>query len=130
MTDSDRIAMDVFPGANAPEACLSAAEARALRRASTPVVVTCSCCGSDLLHPLEWEKTGQGWLVTVRCPECRSEQAVAFDRRSMERFVAQLHGQKRALARDLARLSLGRFSAEAQGFIRALRAGHILPTDF
>jgi len=131
MTNADRIVVEVFPDGSGAETLVSAEEARALRRASAPAaVVDCCRCGSDLVHPLDWEKTKSGWLVTLRCPECRSEYAAVFDAQLMERFVAQLHAQKRALAHDLARLSLGRFADDAQRFVAALRADHILPSDF
>ena len=131
MARTDRIVVEVFPDGSGAETLVSAEEARALRRAASPAVaIDCCCCGSDLVHPLDWERTNGGWLVTLRCPECRHEFAAAFDEELMQRFIAQLHAQKRALAHDLARLSLGRFAEDAQRFVAALRAGHILPSDF
>jgi hypothetical protein len=130
MANADRIVVEVFPDGSGAETLVSAEEARALRRAASAAAVDCCYCGSDLVHPLDWERMNGGWLVTLRCPECRLEFAAAFDEELMQRFIAQLHAQKRALAHDLARLSLGRFAEDAQRFVAALRAGHILPSDF
>ena len=133
MTDGQMIELPVFPNGSDTETLVSADEARALRRASglPGVEITCPECGSDLVYPLDWEATSAPfWLVTTRCPECDSEHDRPMQRWLVERFVAQLHRQKRALGDDLARLSLGSFCDEVERFVAALQAGHIQPMDF
>jgi len=112
---------------------VTAEEARDLRRAPGCEVpeITCGSCGSDLVFPIDWENTSQTmWLVTLRCPECRAEYDEPMERWRVERFVAQLHTQKRALARELARFTLSSFVVEVERFVAALKAGHIQPDDF
>ena len=117
-----------------PEMLLFGATAHPRPRTATAMVLTdtsCQHCGSNLVHPLDWENpTEDLWLLALRCPECEREWVAALSRPSVERFIARLHAQKRALASDLARLTSHCFLEEAKRFVAALHAGHILPTDF
>ena len=128
-----RVILSLLPDDSDPEVVVTAQEARDLRRipGSEAVEILCGSCGSDLVFPVDWESRCQTmWLVTLRCPECDAEYDEPMERWRIERFVAQLHTQKRALARELARLTLSAFALEAERFVAALWAGHIRPEDF
>lgn len=130
-TQAVKIAL--FDGCDAEETLLFGEAARAQRCVDAPPQAESLCrhCGSELGHPLDWEHpTDELWLLTLRCPECECEWVVAMDQPVIERFIAHLHAQKRALARDLARLSTTRFAEEAKRFTSALHADRVLPADF
>ena len=110
-----RVVLSLLPDGSDAETLVTAEEARDLRRGPAPELeeILCSSCCSDLVLPVDWESTSRTmWLVTLRCPECGAEYDEPMERRRVERFVAQLHAQKRALARELARLTLSAFAVE------------------
>jgi hypothetical protein len=128
-----RVILSVLPDGSDAEVLVTEQEARDLRRGSSPepAEITCAACGSDLVFPIDWENTSQTmWLVTLRCPECRTEYGETLERWRIERFVAQLHTQKRALAKELARFTVSSFVLDMERFVAALMAGHIQPEDF
>jgi len=107
--------------------------ARAQRRATAGPVseVCCRSCGSDLVHPLAWESTSEEvWLLQLRCPECELVFDIALNRYSMERYVTQLHSQKRALAHDLAYWDLACFREDMERLLRLIGDDTVLPADF
>ena len=133
MAEDFEIELFVFRTGTEAETIVFGEAARERRRATIAagVEVACLACGSDLVYPLEWEKTDADmWLVTLRCPECHRVYDTALERPAVERFVGQLHSQKRALAHDLAKWSLARFLEETERFVEALRGNHVLPMDF
>jgi hypothetical protein len=98
-----RVVLSLLPDGSDAETLVTAEEARDLRRGAGPETaeVLCSSCRSDLVLPVDWESTSKTmWLVTLRCPECGAEYDEPMERRRVEGFVAQLHAQKRALARE------------------------------
>ena len=127
-----RIVLSVLPDGSDAEVLCTAQEARDLRYGGAePAEITCASCGSDLVFPVDWENTLENtWLVVLRCPECDAEYEEALERWRIERFVTQLHTQKRALAKELARFITSSFVLEAKRFVAALNAGHIQPEDF
>jgi hypothetical protein len=127
-----RIVLSVLPDGTDAEVLVTAQEARDLRCGDAePAEMTCASCGSDLVFPIDWENTSETtWLVALHCPECGTEYEEALDRWRIERFVTQLHTQKRALAKELARFTTSSFALEAERFVAALQAGHIQPEDF
>jgi hypothetical protein len=127
-----RVVLSVLPDGSDAEVLVTAQEARDLRsNGAEPAEITCASCGSDLVFPIDWENTSETiWLVTLRCPECRAEYEETLERWRIERFVAQLHSQKRALAKELARFTMSSFVLDAERFVAALKAGHIQPEDF
>jgi hypothetical protein len=130
---AQRVVLSVLSDGSDAEVLVTAQEARDLRRfpGSEAAEILCASCGSDLVFPFDWESTCRTmWLVTLRCPECGAEYDEPMQRWRVERFVAQLHAQKRALARELARLELSAFALEVEPFVAALKAGHIRPEDF
>ena len=128
-----RVILSLLPDGSDAETLVTAEEARDLRRGPNSELeeILCASCRSDLVMPVDWESTSRTmWLVTLRCPECGAEYDEPMERGRVERFVAQLHAQKRALARELARLTLSAFAVEVETFVAALQAGHIQPEDF
>ena len=128
-----RVVLSVLPDGSDAEVLVTAQEARDLRRTdgTEPPEITCAACGSDLVFPIDWENTVRTtWLITLRCPECRAEYGETLESWRIERFVAQLHTQKRALAKELARFTMSSFILDIERFVAALKAGHIQPEDF
>jgi hypothetical protein len=128
-----RVVLSLLPDGSDAELLLTDQEARDLRRrpGSEAAEILCGACGSDLVFPLEWDNDSRTtWQVTLRCPECGATSAEHMECWRVERLVAQLHGQKRALARELARFVVSAFVVEAERFVAALKAGHIQPEDF
>jgi hypothetical protein len=128
-----KVVLSVLPDGSDAEVLMTAQEARDLRRGAglEPAEITCAACGSDLIFPIDWEDTSRATcLVTLRCPECRMEYGETLERWRIERFVAQLHAQKRALAKELARFTVSSFVLDIERFVAALKADHIQPDDF
>ena len=127
-----RVVLSVLPDGSDAEVLVTEQEARDLRRGDgEPAEITCASCGSDLVFPTDWENTSETtWLVALRCPECHAEYEETLERWRIERFVTQLHTQKRALAKELARFTMSSFVLDAERFVAALKAGHIQPEDF
>lgn len=99
--------------------------------ASPAEVHVCPVCRGDLVHPVDWERTGDAtWRLRLRCPECETERTVEMDRPQVERLNRELYHGAQTLAREAERLSRQNFEDEAQRFIRALRRGLIEPIDF
>jgi len=127
------IELFVFEDGTRREIILFGDAARAQRRATSGPVseVCCRTCGSDLVHPLAWESTSEEvWLLQLRCPECELVFDIALGRYSMERYVTQLHAQKRALAHDLAYWDLACFREDVERLLRLIGEDRVLPTDF
>jgi hypothetical protein len=128
-----RVVFSLLPDGSDAEVLVTAQEARDLRRVpgSEAAEILCGSCCSDLVFPVDWQSTSETmWLVKLRCPECDAEYDEPMERWLVERFVAQLHTQKRALAGELARFTLSAFALETERFVAALNAGHIQPDDF
>lgn len=99
---------------------------------ATPAEVhVCPVCGGDLVHPVDWERTGDAvWQLRLRCPECETERCVAMGRPEVEQLNRELYHGAQALAREAERVSRQNFEDEARRFIDALRSGDIEPIDF
>jgi ribosomal protein S27E len=129
------VSIDLFTFADGSthETIVFGEAARAQRRATSgPVVeVCCRSCGSDLVYPLAWESTSkETWMLRLRCPDCEAAYDVALGRYTMERFVTQLHSQKRALTHDLARWELACFREETERLMLLIAEDRVLPVDF
>jgi len=93
--------------------------------------VTCQRCESDLIHAVSSRPISEEtWEVEVRCPECEWHVAIVVGRYVMERFIAQLHRQKRALACDLEHLDSARFREDVERDLALIREDILLPADF
>jgi hypothetical protein len=132
MADGVRIELFVFPDGIQEETIVFGDAAREQRLAAGGgLVVACRHCGSDLVFPVDWERTASGtWLVSLSCAECHCQDDVALDRMVLERFIAQLHRQRRLLQRDAERWSQACFKEEAERFVAALWRGDVQPFDF
>ena len=91
----------------------------------------CGGCGSQLVHPLDWEPVGTShWQVTLRCPDCRWEGTGVFDEPTVHRFDDALERGVEDLRADLRVLERANMRHFADRFTAALAAGQILPEDF
>lgn len=133
MEDGTSIELFSFTDERTTETIVFGEAAREQRRTPSTAAtqICCRSCGSDLIHPTEWERTGKEmWLLLMRCPDCETVYDVALGRFSMERLIAQLHDQKRALALELDRWSLARFREEVEGLLALIGDDRVLPFDF
>jgi hypothetical protein len=116
------------PGSeSAPDtACPIATSAPAPREAHV-----CPLCGSPLVHPTDWQRTGAAcWLVTLRCPNCETVRTITLIREEVERLNRALYEGTERLARQADQLVRHHFEEETAKFVAALDADLILPIDF
>jgi len=107
--------------------------ARQARKAAIAPAVELCCrdCGSDLVTPLRWEQTDEEtWYLALRCPECESVDDIVLGRSTMERFIAQLHAQKRALIADLRHWERARFREDVERLLALVDADLVVADDF
>ena len=91
----------------------------------------CLLCGSDLVHPLDWEESGpDNWRVTLRCPNCEDIREGIFSQATVEVYYEELDVGAKALARDYRRLMRANMTDEVDRFAEALRTDALLPEDF
>lgn len=91
----------------------------------------CGTCGSDLVHPVEWEEAGAThWEVTLRCPNCEWSGTGVFDQSTVDRFDEELDRGMVVLVSDLKRLAQENMEVEIERFVGALQADAVLPEDF
>ena len=91
----------------------------------------CPVCHGDLVHPVDWERTGDtAWRLRLRCPECETERTVMMGRPEVEHLNRELYHGTQELAREAQRVSRQNFEEEARHFIAALHRGDIEPIDF
>lgn len=91
----------------------------------------CGSCGSQLVQPDDLARAGASyWQITLRCPECEWSGTGVFDDESVARLEIAMEAAQDALVSDLVTLARTNFEAEAEAFIAALHAGHIVPEDF
>jgi hypothetical protein len=91
----------------------------------------CPLCGSPLVHPTEWQRSGPAtWRITLRCPNCETQRTVTLDRQEVERLNRALYEGTEHLARQADQLVRRHFQEETAKFVAALDADLILPIDF
>lgn len=94
-------------------------------------VHVCPVCRGDLVHPVDWRRTGESaWSLRLRCPECETERDVVMGRSEVEQLNRELYRGTQELAREAQRVSRQNFEDEARRFVAALRHGDIQPIDF
>lgn len=133
MDNGTSIELFSFTDERTTETIVFGEAARELRRdpAGPSTAVCCRDCGSDLLHPLEWDSANEEtWRMVLRCPDCESVYETVMGRYTVERFIAQLHGQKRALCLELERWSRARFREEVERLLALIDDERVLPIDF
>ena len=91
----------------------------------------CRCCGSDLVHPIDWEEVASdNWRLQLRCPNCEWIGEGTFDQGTVEQLDVELDNGTQVLVRDLRQLMHANMEEEVERFAAALHAGHIWPMDF
>jgi hypothetical protein len=91
----------------------------------------CSACDSNLVYPVEWEEAGAThWRVELRCPNCEWAGAGVHEQAVVERFDAELDRGTENLLEDLHSMSRANMEDDVERFAKALRDGHVLPSDF
>ena len=92
---------------------------------------TCPVCGSRLVYPVDWERSGDAaWTLQLRCPECETRREVTLGRASVEHFNRELYQGAQAMAREAERLSRRNFEEEVERIVVALERDLIQPMDF
>ena len=96
-----------------------------------PDAHTCPVCGSRLVYPVDWERSGDAaWTLQLRCPECETRREVTLGRASVEHFNRELYHGAQAMAREAERLSRRNFEDEVERIVVALERDLIQPMDF
>jgi hypothetical protein len=150
--DDHRIEVFVFPDGRSVEMLVFDASARR-RGAATPVpldarhcapccapappprededVHECPVCGSALVYPVDWERSGDAaWTLDLRCPECETRREVVLGRASLDRFNHELYRGSQAIAREADFVTRRNFEDEVERIVVALERDLILPMDF
>ncbi len=97
----------------------------------TEALHRCGDCGSELVHPVQWEEADpSSWSVVLRCPECEEQREGVFAQEAVDALDQELDRGTDALARDYRRLLRANMAEEVDRFAAALRADAILPEDF
>ena len=97
----------------------------------TDALHRCKGCGSELVHPVQWEEaTPSSWSVVLRCPECEEHQEGVFAQEAVDALDEELDRGTDALTRDYRRLLRANMAEEVDRFAAALHSDAILPEDF
>lgn len=98
---------------------------------SVDEIHVCPACEGALVYPIAWDEAEDGrWEVTLRCPDCEWRRTGVWPQEVVDRFDEQLDRGTATLVADLKRLTRANMEEETDRFVRALRAGAILPEDF
>ena len=126
-----------FPGSAAPEPavppsrCAVGHPPELAEVTSAGEVHVCPVCRGDLVHPVDWQRTGEtSWSLRLRCPDCETQRSVVLGRPEIEQLNRDLYHGTQELAREAQRVSRQNFEDEARRFVTALRRGDIEPIDF
>ncbi len=96
-----------------------------------PALHVCAACGSDLVHPVDWQEAGPShWEVSLRCPNCETRSAGVYEQSVVERFDARLDDGTDALVHNLRQLVRANMEEEVTRFAAALQADFVRPEDF
>lgn len=91
----------------------------------------CGGCGCEFVQPVDWAIVSKSyWSVTLACPNCRWSGTGVYEQEVVDRYDEELHRGAELLSRDVERLSHEIMADSLEGFVRALRADQILPSDF
>lgn len=119
---------DVLPAKPAPAPCCVPPPAAP---AEDPDAHVCPVCGSDLVYPIDWDRSGPAsWVLILRCPECETRREVTLGRVSVEQFNRELYFGAQALAREADQMMRRNFEDEVDRIVAALERDLILPMDF
>jgi len=96
-----------------------------------PDAHACPVCGSRLVYPLDWERSGDAaWTLQLRCPECETRREVTLGRASVEHINRELYHGAQAMAHEAEQLSRRNFEDEVELIVAALQRDLIQPMDF
>ena len=96
-----------------------------------PDAHTCPVCGSRLVYPVDWERSGDAaWTLQLRCPECETRREVTIGRASVEHINRELYHGAQAMAHEAARMTRRNFEDEVERIVAALERDLIQPMDF
>jgi ribosomal protein S27E len=99
--------------------------------ADEPDAERCPVCGSTLVYPVDWDRSGPAsWTLALRCPECETRREVTLGRASVERLNRELYQGAQELARAADRVTRRNFEDEVERIVAALERDLILPMDF
>ena len=91
----------------------------------------CPDCGSDLVHPLEWDPVDMcHWRVALRCPECEWRSVGIYGKADLDHFDDVLDAGTDTMVANLRRLQRTNMESELLRFNLALGNDLILPEDF
>ena len=91
----------------------------------------CPLCGSDLVHPVDWERNSEAsWNLVLRCPNCETQRSIVLGRESVEAFNREIYFGAQALAREADSMTRRNFAEESAKLVEALARDLILPMDF
>ena len=91
----------------------------------------CPKCGCDLVQPISWTETAdERHEITLSCPNCWWWTEGALDHQQLLELEDRLDEGFADLVSDLQRLTQANMAEDAERFVAALDADHILPEDF
>jgi hypothetical protein len=91
----------------------------------------CRCCGSDMVHPIDWEEVAaDNWRLQLRCPNCEWIGEAVYERRIVEELDEELERGMETIVRDLRHLTHANMEEQIERFITALQDDLIVPFDF
>ena len=101
------------------------------RAVPTHELHVCTCCGSTLVYPVDWDERGpEAWYVQLRCPDCELLRAGVFEQRSIDAFDQELDRGTALLVGELSLLTKANMLEYVDRFIDALTRDAIQPIDF
>jgi hypothetical protein len=91
----------------------------------------CPNCDQDLVQPVEWDEvSATHWRIELQCPNCDWSKVDVYDNATAEKFDERLNTDEELVLKFLKRLTHQNMKEDADRFIDALDADHILPEDF
>ena len=109
----------------------AAPEASTVTEAPDRQLHLCRCCGSELVHPIDWEEVASdNWRLQLRCPNCEWIGGAVYDRRIVELLDEELERGMETIVRDLRHLTHANMEEHVQRFVTALQDDLIVPFDF
>jgi hypothetical protein len=101
------------------------------RRQSVDEPQVCLFCGSDFVHPVEWQEATETHMwVRLRCGQCGGWREDEFTDEVLDRFDRQLDDDAAVIARAADRLHAEWRATEADAFAAALDRDLIDAGDF
>ncbi len=105
-------------------------DAPAEHTATVRALHVCPACDSQMVHPTDWEESGERWQVHLRCPECEWTGGGIYTQAEVDDFDRELDRGCSLILEDLKRLIRSNMEEEADRFAAALARDQILPEDF